>query len=162
MMTIGKITLTEANAFVIEHHRHNGPVIGHKWSIGAYKDGRLVGVAIVGNPYSVKQNGKGILCVYRLCTDGTKNACSFLYAACARRAKCDGYKKIITYTLQSEPGTSLRAAGWTLESAKCGYLKWTGKRQKERESRPKQLSLFPEKRPPSEYKKRWAKVLHES
>ena len=92
----------------------------------------------------------------RLCTDGTRNACSTLYAACARRAKLEGYEKIVTFILQSEPGTSLKAAGWTLESAKAGKPKWNKQRYADK---PVQLSLFPKKEPPAEYKQRWAKAL---
>ena len=50
--------------------------------------------------------------VTRLCSDGTRNVCSLLYAAAWRAARAMGYRKLITYTLATEPGTSLRAAGW--------------------------------------------------
>ena len=46
--------------------------------------------------------------VNRLCTDGTKNACSFLYAAAWRAARAMGYRKIVTYILDTESGASLR------------------------------------------------------
>lgn len=45
---------------------------------------------------------------------GHRNACSFLYAAAARAAFALGYARIGTYILKSEPGTSLKAAGWKL------------------------------------------------
>lgn len=48
MIEIRETTLREANAYVEELHRHHGKVVGHKWSLAAYKDGRLCGVAIVG------------------------------------------------------------------------------------------------------------------
>ena len=120
MIEIRETTLREANAYVEELHRHHGKVVGHKWSLAAYKDGRLCGVAIVGRPTGRYLDNGSTLEETRLCTDGTRNACSALYAACARRAKREGYAKIITFILQSEPGTSLRAAGWTLEAAKAG------------------------------------------
>lgn len=88
--------------------------------------------------------------------DGTRNACSCLYAAAARRAEREGYKKIVTFILQSEPGTSLKAAGWTLEAAKAGKPRWNRQRYADR---PIQLSLMPRKEPPAEYKQRWAKYL---
>jgi hypothetical protein len=50
--------------------------------------------------------------VTRCCTDGTRNAASFLYGAAGRATKALGYKRLITYTLIEEQGTSLRAAGW--------------------------------------------------
>lgn len=53
--------------------------------------------------------------ITRLVTDGTSNACSKLYAACARIAKEAGYERIQTYVLDTESGVSLRAAGWHLD-----------------------------------------------
>lgn len=143
MIEIKPTTLKQANAYVEAVHRHHGRVVGHKWSLAAFKDGRRL-------------DDGNTLEVTRLCTDGTRNACSALYAACARRARREGYGKIITFTLQSEPGTSLKAAGWTLEAEKAGKPRWNKQRYA---GRPTQLSLFPEKQPPAEYKKRWAKVL---
>lgn len=156
-MEVRQTTLREANLYVEQHHRHHDRVIGHKWSLAAYKDGRLCGVVIVGRPTGRRLDDGETLEVTRLCTDGTRNACSFLYAAAARRAKREGYSKIITFILQSEPGTSLRAAGWTMEAAKAGKPKWNAQRYADR---PVQLSLFPKKQPPAEYKQRWAKQLH--
>lgn len=51
----------------------------------------------------------------RLCTDGTPNACSFLYQASARAGKALGYRRIQTYILREETGTSLKASGWKFE-----------------------------------------------
>ena len=155
-MEVKPITLREANAYVEAFHRYHGPTVGHKWSLAAYKDGRLCGVAVVGRPTGRYLDDGHTLEVTRLCTDGTRNACSVLYAACARRAKLEGYEKIVTFILQSEPGTSLKAAGWTLESAKAGKPKWNKQRYADK---PVQLSLFPKKEPPAEYKQRWAKAL---
>lgn len=104
--------LADANAFISEHHRHHKPVVGHRFSIGAKKDGVLVGVAIVGRPVARLVDKSTTLEVTRLCTNGTKNACSFLYAAAARIGRELGYQWIQTYILDSEPGTTLEAAGW--------------------------------------------------
>lgn len=120
MIEIKPTTLKQANAYVEAVHRHHGRVVGHKWSLAAFKDGRLCGVAIVGRPTGRRLDDGHTLEVTRLCTDGTRNACSALYAACARRARREGYDKIITFTLQSETGASLKAAGWTLEAEKAG------------------------------------------
>ena len=150
------ITLKEANAYVERNHRHHDRVVGHKWSLAAYKDGHLCGVAIVGRPTGRRLDDGETLEVTRLCTDGTRNACSFLYAAAARRGKRGGSSTIITFILQSEPGTSLRAAGWSMEAAKAGKPKWNAERYA---NRPVQLTLFPKKQPPAEYKQRWAKQL---
>jgi hypothetical protein len=50
--------------------------------------------------------------VNRTATDGAPNACSFLLGACWRAARALGWRRLVTYTLASEPGTSLVAAGW--------------------------------------------------
>jgi len=80
------LPLATANAFVARLHRHHRPVVGHKFSLGAMLGGELVGVVIVGRPVSRMRDDGRTLEVTRLCTDGTKNACSFLYGAAARAA----------------------------------------------------------------------------
>lgn len=112
--------LADANAYVATLHRHHDPVQGHRFSIGVNHDGRLCGVAICGRPVARMVNKSQVVEVTRLCTDGTKNACSFLYSAAARAAKALGYIKIQTYILASEPGTSLLAAGWQREVESAG------------------------------------------
>ena len=119
-LIIRPIILREANAYVAQHHRHNMPTNGHKWSLACYDGNRLCGVAIAGQPVSRLMDDGLTIEVRRVCTDGTYNACSILYGACARVAKAMGYRRIITYTLVSEPGTSLKASGWT----SCGEAGW--------------------------------------
>lgn len=159
MLACREIKLADANAFVIAHHRHHDAVVGHKWSLGAYDDAKLVGVAIVGRPSGRYLDDGHSLEVTRLATDGTRNACSFLYAAAARRASAEGYDRIITYILQSESGVSLKAAGWHVEAEKCGRPAWNKQRYA---NRPEQLCLFAKKIPPKEYKQRWSKILRRS
>ena len=144
MIRLVPTTLREANAFVKAHHRHHKPVTGHKFSIGCEVEGRLVGVVIVGRPVSRYLDDGLTLEVNRLCTTGEKNACSMLYAAAARAAKAMGYRKIITYTLDNEPGTSLRAAGWTC-MGQAGGKRWTGKRCPAVDLCPPQMKLRYEK-----------------
>lgn len=107
-----RIELGEANAFVAEHHRHHKPVVGHLFSLGAVLEDKIVGVVIVGRPVSRMRDDGVTAEVTRLCTDGTRNACSFLYGASARAAFALGFERIGTYILASEPGASLTAAGW--------------------------------------------------
>lgn len=114
------VTLAEANDFVAALHRHHPPVVGHKFSIGASFGGRLVGVVIVGRPIARGRDDGATLEVTRLCTDGTRNACSFLYGAARRAAFALGYQRIGTYTLPDEGGASLRAAGWKLLGERSG------------------------------------------
>jgi hypothetical protein len=108
------LELSEANEFVRQTHRHHGPVQGHKFSLGAILNENIVGVAIVGRPVSRMRDDGLTLEVARLATDGTRNACSFLYGAAARACFALGYKRIGTYILASENGASIRAAGWRL------------------------------------------------
>lgn len=106
------ISLREACAWIAEHHRHHKPPQGMKFAVAAEKEGRRVGVVVVGRPVAKGWDRYKVAEVTRLCTDGTKNACSFLYAVARRAALAMGYEQVITYILESEPGTSLRAAGW--------------------------------------------------
>lgn len=100
--------------FVRVHHRHHTPPVGHKFSIGAVANDELVGVVIVGRPVARRRDDGQTLEVTRLCTTGHPNACSFLYGAARRAAFALGYRRIGTYILKREPGTSLAAAGWKL------------------------------------------------
>jgi hypothetical protein len=85
-MELKPLTFRQANEYILAHHRHHGRVQGHKFSIGLVQDDVLVGCAVVGRPVARKLDDGYTAEVTRLCTDGTKNACSKLYAACARSA----------------------------------------------------------------------------
>ena len=138
-MELHPITRKQAQNFVNEHHRHHKAPIGDIFRIGLQKNGKIIGVIMVGRPVSrVLDNGK-TLEVNRLCVlDGHKNACSFLYAAAAKVGKNLGYTHILTYILSTEPGSSLRAVGWHKEGTTKGR-KWNCP------SRPReQKSLFQE------------------
>lgn len=126
-MKIVPITLKEANEFVTSYHRHHRPTVGCKFAIGLQNNGDLVGVAICGRPVSRYLDDGLTLEVNRLCTDGTKNACSMLYGAACRIAKEMGYRKVITYTLESENGASLRASNFRFDGTAGGEI-WTGNR----------------------------------
>lgn len=106
------LTLKQANTCVARLHRHHKPVIGHRFSIGVQNDAILCGAAICGRPVSRGCDPYMTLEVTRLVTDGTKNACSILYAASARIAREMGFLKIQTYILETESGHSLTASGW--------------------------------------------------
>ena len=144
MLDIVPVSLKEANAFVEQHHRHHGPVVGHKFSIGCTDGDRIVGVAIVGRPVSRYMDDGLTLEVNRLATDGTRNACSMLYAAAWRAARAMGYKKLITYIMKTETGSSLKAAGWKCVG-EAGGLRWTGKRRPEVDLYPAQMKIRFEK-----------------
>ena len=107
-----RVELAEANDFVEKIHRHHNPEPGHRFSLGVGDD-QLRGVAICGRPkagHSLDQ--RLTLEVLRVATDGSRNACSYLYAAAARCGESMGFPVVITYTLERESGASLRACGW--------------------------------------------------
>ena len=122
-LEIVPIKFKEAKEFVRRHHRHCKPPVGHIFSIAVAIDDEIVGVAIVGRPISRRLDNGLTAEVTRLCTDGTKNACSKLYAGAWRAARELGYKRIITYILKTEPGTTLQAAGWKC-LGECGGGSW--------------------------------------
>lgn len=114
------IELKAANEFVASLHRHHAPVYRDKFRIGCEENGRLVGVIQLARPVSRELDNGKIIEAVRLCTDGTPNVCSFLYSRAARIAREMGYEKIITYILDTEDGTSLKACGWHKEADTSG------------------------------------------
>lgn len=111
------VTLRQANDFIEQFHRHNGRTArdGGKFAIGAATDDLgLVGVAIVGLPLARLLNDGWTAEVLRTCVADVapKGTNSALYAACWRAWKAMGGRKLITYTLETESGASLRGAGW--------------------------------------------------
>lgn len=109
------ITLRQAKKFVDDHHRHNVAPQGHKFSIGCARGkerDELVGVVIVGRPIARANDDKMTAEILRVCVlDGVRNANSKLYGAAIRACKAMGYKRVLTYTLPTESGSSLKAVG---------------------------------------------------
>lgn len=115
MAELTPTSLKRANAFVSRHHRHSMPTQGHKFSIGLTADGELVGVAIAGRPISRHRDDGRTIEILRVCVvedAAPQNACSMLYGACCRAGRAMGYIRAVTYSLQTETGASLRAAGF--------------------------------------------------
>ncbi len=106
------VSISDARAYVERLHRHHPAPVGGKFAVAVAVGESLCGVAIVGRPVARHLDDAWTAEVTRCCTDGTPNACSMLYGASWRAARALGYRSLITYTLQSEPGVSLRAAGW--------------------------------------------------
>ena len=106
------IHTAEANAFVRLHHRHSNPVLGARFCVAVADEEHVRGVAICGRPVARPLQDGWTLEVNRLATDGVRNGCSMLYAACWRAAQAIGYTRLVTYTLDAEGGASLRASGW--------------------------------------------------
>lgn len=135
-MRIIPVTLKIANEYVNRNHRHHKACRGCKFCIGLSDNdvlasyAQLHGVAICGRPVSRYLDDKLTLEINRLCTDGSHNACSMLYSACIRAAKAMGYKRVITYTLESEDGASLRASNFRFDGLAGGEI-WTGSRERD-------------------------------
>lgn len=153
-MKLVPCTITDARRFVAHHHRHNDAPQGGLFAAAVEKDGELVGVAIAGRPVARLLNDGETVEVLRVCTTGTPNACSMLYGAMARAAKALGYRRLITYTLAEEPGTSLVAAGWQRDAELAARPTWSTP------SRPRtQTDLFGAERRPPGPKVRWLKEV---
>ena len=110
-MIIKPITIKDADKFVTAHHRHNKAAANGKFAIGCWLNDELIGVGIGGRPRSRHLDNGLTFEVYRVCTIGHKNATSFIYSKMKKIAQLMGYTKIITYTLQAESGSSLKAIG---------------------------------------------------
>lgn len=145
-LKITPIHFKEACEFVSNHHRHHKKPIGHKFSISVCNEqNQIVGVCIVGRPVSRHLDNGWTLEVTRLATDGTNNACSCLYSAAWRVAKHMGYKRLITYILDTEPGTSLSAANWKCVG-EAGGGSWNCKTRPRIDKHPTQKKLLFEAR----------------
>lgn len=124
-MKIIPCTITAARAFVRLHHRHHKPPVSGLFALALALEDEVVGVAIVGRPVA-RALDDGFTCeVTRVAIlEGHKNGCSMICSAAWRAARALGYTKMITYTLESENGASLRGAGWT-ESGKVRGRQWS-------------------------------------
>ncbi len=112
------VTNEAAKDYVDSFHRHHGSSVQARFCLGAVDEAGMVrGVVMVGRPVARLLDDGWTLEVNRLASDGCENACSALYGAARRVAKEMGYRKLITYIREDEPGTSLRAAGWHFEEA---------------------------------------------
>jgi hypothetical protein len=150
VLRIIQIELSEANALVEQWHRHHKKAQGHRFSIGVYdgKKKEVVGAAIIGRPVARAINWHTTVEIVRLVSNGTKNACSILYAASDRIAKELGYEKIQTYILDTESGVSLLASGWICEDNNVGGGHGWHSREGRRDDQPENK------------KQRWSKVLN--
>jgi len=106
------MTLRAAREYVNANHRHHRAPQGGLFAVAAEHEGVIVGCAIVGKPVARMLNDGRTVEITRLCVDGTRNACSFLYRVCVRVATAMGYRRVLTYTLATEEGASLRGAGF--------------------------------------------------
>lgn len=136
------LSIVAARRFCLATHRKRPRIQGGMWAVGVERDGVLVGIAIVARPAVDLDDGHTLNVARVACLEsdasggGQKGACSMLYGRCARVAKALD-ARMFTYTEMSEPGTSLRAAGWIDE----------GERPVGVDTRPgRQIDLVPKRR----------------
>lgn len=109
------VTRDEAMRFVRRHHRHHAPPPGDLFRVAAHDGERIVGVAIAGRPVARAEDDGRTVEVTRVCVlPEARNAASMLLGAIRRAAWALGYRRVVTMTLASEGGASLRAAGYRL------------------------------------------------
>lgn len=141
LLLVPGIPLREANAFIRERHRHHGAERGCLFCLAVALESVVVGVAIVGRPKARETQAEGFTAeVTRLATDGTKNACSILYAAAWRAWRSMGGRRLITYTLPEEGGASLRGAGWRCLGERGGGT-WSREGRPRIDTHPTQVKL---------------------
>lgn len=155
MIEIVPITLRDARAYVAKHHRHNEPPRGHKFSIGLERDGVLIGVVIASRPVARGLDDGRTLELIRLTTEGDRNACSRLYSAACRAAAAMGYRRVVTYTLEEEVGSSLRASMFEPINVTPGGP-WSHTAGPRSADMPR---LFDEAKMPTGPKRRWERLL---
>lgn len=115
-LAIAPISITSAREMVNAWHEHHRAPVSGLFAASVTCDGVIVGVAIAGRPVARMSDDGFTVEVTRVAinrsADDVKNACSMLYGAIRGAARALGYKRVLTYTLESEPGTSPRAAGF--------------------------------------------------
>lgn len=139
-LRIVPITLRGANDVIVKLHRHHGSTRGHKFSIAIADESGVRGVAVVGRPTARRSDNGLTLEVTRLCTDGVPNVCSMLYRAAWRVAAAMGYHRLVTYTLTTEHGASLRGAGFKCLGQRGGGS-WSRKDREREDKHPTELKL---------------------
>ena len=126
------IKISDANKFISQYHRHSAPLrLGGEISIGLFENGELIGVGMMGRPVARHLCNGETIEIRRTCVKiGFKNANSQMYARLRRIAHAIGYKKIITYTLQKESQSTLKAIGATIDCPEIEMQSWSKKRNR--------------------------------
>lgn len=123
-LLVRPITRRNAQEFIRAQHRHSDPPIGDMFRTSIVYHGALVAVGIVGRPVARGLDDRDTVEILRVCTLGTRNACSLLYGRLCRAAEALGFQRAITYTRIDEDGASLRAAGFR-QAATVKGREWT-------------------------------------
>lgn len=154
------LPLRKARTFVSLHHRHHWRPQGAIIALGAFVDGELRGVIIVGRPNARRtQNRTDMLVaeVLRCCTLADRRTStghaeclpSRLYAAARRLCQAMGVDRLETKILAEETGQSLLAAGW-MEDGQTPGGSW------DKPSRPRETEDMFGRKYPTGAKRRFA------
>ena len=122
-LTVTPTTLKQAQQFIAAHHRHHQPPHGHKFAVSVVDSatGQMVGVAVAGLPVARNNDDGRTLEITRVCVlDGVPNGCSKMIGALRKAGAALGFRRFISYTLDTEPGTSYRAAGFRCDRVTSG------------------------------------------
>ncbi|WP_131658090.1 XF1762 family protein [Ectopseudomonas composti] len=160
IMSVKPISIKEANEFIAEYHRHHRPTVRNngKWALAAQDlTGEIFGVVIASSPVSATYMDGLTIELTRLCVKegAPKGACSFLLSKCCAIWRSMGGQRVITYTLASESGASLRGAGWTLSGTVKPHNRWQNKSKADGIERAR-LQIY------EVMKHRWIKTLQEA
>lgn len=150
------IALRDARRFIAANHRHSEPPRGWLFGVALYAEGELRAVGVAGRPIARHAQDGRTVEITRVCTLGDRNAASRIYGALCRAAQALGYHRAITYTLGSEAGSSVKAAGFTADRTQASHEGWS------RDARVRALDmprLFDEVKMPNEAKVRWVRDL---
>jgi hypothetical protein len=131
-ISVRPISIKVANEFVGDFHRHHRPTVRNngKWALAALDvSGEVVGVVIASSPVSATYMDGLTIELTRLCVKpgAPKGVCSFLLSKCCAIWRSMGGARVITYTLESESGASLRGAGWVLSGVVKPHKRWQNK-----------------------------------
>lgn len=145
-------TLAEARRHIAANHSHNKAPVGWLFGTSVYANEQLAGVGVCSRPTAIGWNGKPYVEVTRVCTTGTRNACSMLYGALTKAALALGYTRVYTYTLATECASCVKAAGFVFDAdiPAREYVRSGGGRYVE--------NLFGEPTRPVEDKVRWVRT----
>ncbi len=114
------IGVREACSVVARLHRHLPRIVGGLFGCSVFVAGELVGVGVASQPKARLARDGFTVEITRIATDGHRNACSKLYGALCRASAAVGYRRAVTFTRLDEPGSSLRAAGFS----DAGLTRW--------------------------------------
>lgn len=127
MLNLSPITIGDARKYVEREHSHHHAPLSALCAVSVVDGGGLiVCVSMLGRPVSRELQAQGCVEVHRVASDGTApHAASMAIGAIARAAIALGWRRLVSYTLLGEAGTSYRAAGWCPVSVSRDGREWS-------------------------------------